>query len=45
MRQIALRKLLLARTRARGQDLGITGEADVERLVDDYRREIQRPGV
>jgi hypothetical protein len=36
---------MLARTRAREQDLGITGEADVERLIDEYRREIQRPGV
>jgi Arc/MetJ-type ribon-helix-helix transcriptional regulator len=29
---------LLARTRARGQTLGITSEADVERLSDEYRR-------
>jgi len=32
---------LLARTRAQGQALGITGEEDVERLSDEYRREKQ----
>ncbi len=30
---------LLQRTRAQGKALGITGEADVERLSDEYRRE------
>ena len=30
---------LLGRTRARGQALGVTSEADVERLSDEYRRE------
>lgn len=29
---------LLSRTRARGQALGITSEADVERLSDEHRR-------
>lgn len=33
---------LLARTRAKGRELGITSEADVERLSDEYRREKQR---
>jgi hypothetical protein len=28
---------LLQRTRAKGASLGITGEADVERLSDEYR--------
>jgi predicted transcriptional regulator len=30
---------LLTRTRARGRALGIAGEADVERLSDEYRRQ------
>jgi hypothetical protein len=30
---------LLTRTRAKGKTLGIIGEADVERLSDEYRRE------
>ncbi|MGH2458625.1 MAG: ribbon-helix-helix protein, CopG family [Chloroflexota bacterium] len=34
---------LLVRTRAQGKALGITSEADVERLVDEYRRETRRP--
>ena len=29
---------LLGRTRAKGASLGITSEADVERLSDEYRR-------
>jgi predicted transcriptional regulator len=33
---------LLARTRARGQGLGITTEADVERLSDEHRRDKSR---
>ena len=36
---------LLARTRAQGQAMGITSEADVERLVDEYRRDARRPDV
>ena len=36
---------LLTRTRARGRALGVTSEADVERLADEYRREFHRPGV
>jgi predicted transcriptional regulator len=35
---------LLARTRAQGRTLGITDEADVERFVEEYRREIRRTG-
>ena len=30
---------LLKRTRAKGETLGITGEADVERLADEFRRD------
>lgn len=30
---------LLARTRARGEAMGIQSEADVERLADEYRRD------
>jgi len=30
---------LLKHTRAQGKALGITSEADVERLVDEFRRE------
>jgi Arc/MetJ-type ribon-helix-helix transcriptional regulator len=30
---------LLTRTRDRGRAMGIAGEADVERLSDEYRRE------
>jgi predicted transcriptional regulator len=30
---------LLTRTRTRGRALGIAGEADVERLSDEYRRQ------
>ncbi len=30
---------LLKRTRAKGEALGITNEADVERLADEYRRD------
>jgi predicted transcriptional regulator len=30
---------LLTRTRARGREMGIAGEAEVERLSDEYRRE------
>lgn len=30
---------LLKRTRAKGEALGITSEADVERLADEYRRD------
>jgi Arc/MetJ-type ribon-helix-helix transcriptional regulator len=33
---------LLARTRAKGKALGITSEADVERLSDEYRRDKKR---
>lgn len=33
---------LLSRTRARGKALGITGETDVERLSDEYRRDKKR---
>ncbi len=33
---------LLARTRARGQALGITSEADVERLADEHRHAKKR---
>jgi Arc/MetJ-type ribon-helix-helix transcriptional regulator len=33
---------LLSRTRARGQALGITSEADVERLSDEHRRDKKR---
>jgi predicted transcriptional regulator len=33
---------LLSRTRARGQALGITSEADVERLSDEHRRDKRR---
>jgi predicted transcriptional regulator len=33
---------LLARTRARGQRLGITTEAAVERLSDEHRRDKRR---
>jgi metal-responsive CopG/Arc/MetJ family transcriptional regulator len=33
---------LLQRTRAKGASLGITGEADVERLSDDHRRSKRR---
>jgi predicted transcriptional regulator len=33
---------LLARTRARGQALGITNEDDVERLSDEHRRAKRR---
>jgi uncharacterized protein (TIGR00369 family) len=29
---------LVTRTRAKGKDLGVTSEADVERLSDEYRR-------
>jgi predicted transcriptional regulator len=36
---------LLDRTRAQGQAMGITDEADVERLVDEYRREKHRPPI
>jgi len=36
---------LLARTRAQGQALGITSEADGERLADEYRRDTQRLDV
>jgi predicted transcriptional regulator len=30
---------VLARTRAQGRAMGIAGEEDVERLIDEYRRE------
>ena len=30
---------LLKRTRAKGEALGITSEADVERLADEFRRD------
>jgi predicted DNA-binding protein len=30
---------LLTRTRAKGKELGITSETDVERLSDEYRRD------
>ena len=30
---------LLKRTRAKGETLGITSEADVERLADEFRRD------
>ena len=33
---------LLTRTRAKGKALGITSEADVERLSDEYRRRKKR---
>jgi predicted transcriptional regulator len=33
---------ILARTRAQGAAMGITTEADVERLSDEYRRERHR---
>ena len=33
---------LLQHTRAKGASLGITGEADVERLSDDHRRSKRR---
>ena len=33
---------LLTRTRAKGKALGITSDADVERLSDDYRRNKKR---
>lgn len=33
---------LLTRTRAKGKALGITGEADVERFSDEYRRDKKR---
>lgn len=33
---------LLARTRAKGKALGVTNEADVERLSDEYRRKKKR---
>jgi predicted transcriptional regulator len=33
---------LLARTRARGQAMGIANERDVERLSDEYRRRKRR---
>jgi Arc/MetJ-type ribon-helix-helix transcriptional regulator len=32
----------LARTRAKGQALGVTSEADVERLSDEHRRRKRR---
>jgi len=32
----------LARTRAKGRALGITSEADVERLSDEHRRQKRR---
>ena len=32
----------LARTRAKGQSLGIASEADVERLSDEHRRQKRR---
>lgn len=32
----------LARTRAKGKALGITSEADVERLSDEHRRDKRR---
>lgn len=34
---------LLKRTRARGQELGITTEEDVERLTDEHRRAKRQP--
>ena len=34
---------LLARTRAHGKAFGINSEADVERLVEEYRRDTRRP--
>jgi hypothetical protein len=33
---------LMARTRARGKDMGISSEAGVERLSDEYRRDKRR---
>jgi predicted transcriptional regulator len=33
---------LLARTRARGQAMGVTSEGDVERLSDEHRRAKRR---
>jgi Arc/MetJ-type ribon-helix-helix transcriptional regulator len=33
---------LLQRTRAKGKTLGVTSEADVERLSDEYRRSKRR---
>ncbi len=33
---------LLTRTRAKGKALGITSEADLERLSDEYRRRKKR---
>lgn len=33
---------LLARTHAKGKALGISGEADVERISDEYRRAKRR---
>jgi Arc/MetJ-type ribon-helix-helix transcriptional regulator len=33
---------LLTRTRAKGKALGVTSEADVERLSDEYRRDKKR---
>jgi hypothetical protein len=33
---------LLTRTRAKGKALGVTNEADVERLSDEYRRKKKR---
>jgi metal-responsive CopG/Arc/MetJ family transcriptional regulator len=33
---------LLTRTRAKGNALGVTSEADVERLSDEYRRNKKR---
>jgi Arc/MetJ-type ribon-helix-helix transcriptional regulator len=33
---------LLKRTRAKGKALGVTSEADVDRLSDEYRRDKKR---
>lgn len=33
---------VLRRTRAAGESLGVTSEADVERLADEFRREKRR---
>jgi hypothetical protein len=33
---------LLARIRTKGKNLGITGETEVERLSDEYRRDKKR---
>lgn len=42
LQQQAEWQALLAHGRARGRAVGITSEADIERLVDEYRRDGRR---